>query len=833
MREFNVITKQTVSMFYRKIFFWLSSFSIVIIFSCSTTKKGVLNREYHALTSKYNVIFNGKEAFSVGEKILLEAFEENFFEFIPVEPIILRGEEVDQTTIVPGFDRAEEKAVKAIQKHSINIKNIQYNKEIEKAYLLLGKARYFDRRFFPALEAFNFLLKTGASWSNFLDAKIWREKTNIRLKNYELAIENLRPLARKLISKNKYFTIANATLADAFMNLKKQDSALYYIKRAALKESKRAFKARYLFLTGQLFESLEEKDSAQWAFKQIIDLKRKAPRKFFVQAIIKQNLLDTNLSSKYHAASFEKMLKNYENDPYEHSIYRALAELFFKRGKDSIGLGYLNRSLESVSLDPYTKIENLKFLYDYHFKKGNYLVSGGFLDKLLSLYEKNSTQYKRTNRKRENLNEVIFYEKTAQNTDSIIKLALLDKDEQLIYFENYINLKRQKEIQKLKEAEESVNSQSINRLKTSFYFYNPNQLLKGKQAFLSVWGDRPNLDNWRSSDAILAPKEFSAQDEKKSDKFFVIQETPESYVSLIPKEEEEIDSLILLNQQSYLQLGMIYKEKFNDYDLARNRLKKALDLNPPKGIASQALYHLYRIAEKDSIQIAESYRTNLIKNYADTPFAFLLNDPKNYDLSEIKTPELLYEKVLELFKEQKFSETLKEIELLTVISSGSRIEPKINLLKAHTIGRLEGISSWKKALNSVASKYSAFEEGIEAKNLIDKIESLQNLNDNSIVYKNYKWIFPFESSNNKAIDLFYSEIKLKTSIYNNSLSVSKDNYNGDYVFIVIHGIRDLNEIEVLKNRIEFDHEKLVNFDNFVTLASQYREYIINKTWKTN
>ena len=43
---------------------------------------------------------------------------------------------------------------------------------------------------------------------------------------------------------------------------------------------------------------------------------------------------------------------------------------------------------------------------------------------------------------------------------------------------------------------------------------------------------------------------------------------------LYPK-KEEIDSLILLNQQSYLQLGMIYKEKFNDFDLAQNRLKKA------------------------------------------------------------------------------------------------------------------------------------------------------------------------------------------------------------------------------------------------------------------
>ena len=820
-------------MFYRKTFFWLSLFSIFITLSCSTSKKGVLNREYHALTSKYNVIFNGKEAFSVGEEILLEAFEENFYDNIPVEPISLRGEDIDKTTIVPGFDRAEEKAIKAIQKHSINIKNIQYNREIEKAYLLLGKARYFDRRFFPALEAFNFLLETGASWSNFLDAKIWREKTNIRLKNYELAIENLRPLARKLISKNKYFSIANATVADAFMKLKKEDSTLYYIKRAAKNESKKTLKARYLFLTGQLFESIKERDSAQWAYKQIIDLNRKAPRKFFVQALLKQNLLDTSLAYSYHIESLEKMLKNYENDPYEHFIYRALAELYFKQKKDSIGLSYLEKSLESVSLDSYTKIENLKFLADHHLKKGNYVVSGGFLDKLLSIYEKNSTQYKRAKRKRENLNEVILYEKTAQNTDSIIKLALLDKDEQFMYFENYINLKRQKEIQKLKEAEESANSQSISRLKTAFYFYNPNQLLKGRQNFLTVWGDRPNLDNWRSSEAILAPKEFAIKDKKKSDNFFVIQETPESYVSLIPSKKEEIDSLILLNQQSYLQLGMIYKEKFNDFDLAQNRLKKALNLNPPNGIASQALYHLYRMAEKDSILIAETYRINLLNNYPDTPFAILLTDPKNYDLSKIKTPELLYEKVLKLFEDQKFSETLKEIELLTVISSGSRIEPKINLLKAHTIGRLEGISSWKKALNSVASDYSAFEEGIEAKNLIDKIESLQNLDDNSVIYKNYKWIFPFKSSNNKAIDTFYSQIKRETSIYNKSLSVSKDNYNEDYVFIVIHGIRDLNEIEVLKNRIEFDQENLVNFDNFVTLASQYREYIKNKTWKTN
>ena len=90
-------------------------------FSCSTTNKGFLNREYRSLISKYNILFNGKESFLIGETILEEAFEDNFYDLIKVEPINLRGENIDNSTIVPGFGRAEEKAVKAIQKHSILI----------------------------------------------------------------------------------------------------------------------------------------------------------------------------------------------------------------------------------------------------------------------------------------------------------------------------------------------------------------------------------------------------------------------------------------------------------------------------------------------------------------------------------------------------------------------------------------------------------------------------------------------------------------------------------------------------------------------------------------
>jgi hypothetical protein len=71
---------------------------------------------------------------------------------------------------------AETKATKAIQKHSMNIDGRERNFQIDEAYLLLGKARYYDQRFIPALDAFNYIYKYPNS-SNIYEAKIlWKNK---------------------------------------------------------------------------------------------------------------------------------------------------------------------------------------------------------------------------------------------------------------------------------------------------------------------------------------------------------------------------------------------------------------------------------------------------------------------------------------------------------------------------------------------------------------------------------------------------------------------------------------------------------------------------------
>ena len=60
--------------------------------------------------------------------------------------------------------------------------------------MLLGKARYYDQRFVPAQDAFNFILNRYPTSNNVNEARMWKAKTNIRLGNEDGAIEELSKL---------------------------------------------------------------------------------------------------------------------------------------------------------------------------------------------------------------------------------------------------------------------------------------------------------------------------------------------------------------------------------------------------------------------------------------------------------------------------------------------------------------------------------------------------------------------------------------------------------------------------------------------------------------
>jgi tetratricopeptide (TPR) repeat protein len=187
----------------------------------------------HALSAKDNILYNGQIALDKGIVALKGTYKDNFWQILPIERMQVT-EELDQpeTAKNANFERAETKATKAIQKHSMNINGMERNSQMDEAYLLLGKTRYYDQRFVPALEAFNYILYKSPASDKIHEARIWREKTNMRLENDALALKNLKYILKDIRLKNQVFADANATISQAFINVGKKDSAIASLKLA-------------------------------------------------------------------------------------------------------------------------------------------------------------------------------------------------------------------------------------------------------------------------------------------------------------------------------------------------------------------------------------------------------------------------------------------------------------------------------------------------------------------------------------------------------------------------------------------------------------------------
>ena len=779
-------------------------------------------------------MFNGEEALDIGSAILASQAQDNFLTILPVELITLDGEDENATASIPSFIRAEEKAVKAIQKHSMSFNGQQKNDQIHKAYLLLGKARYYDRRFLPALEAFNFLLGLNSDADIFYEGKLWREKTNLRLGNDELAVSNLKPLANNIPKKNKLFTAVNATLAQAFLNTQAIDSGLKYIQRAAAFEPKRIIQTRYRFIEAQLFDQLNQKDSAQLAFNSIVDLKRKAPRLYWMHAKLNALRIQAERSGESPEKALEKLSAVFENENFTHLIYRQMAQYHLSKGRDSLAKQFYNKSLKAPGIDPPTRRQNYRDLADNAFVRGSYVDTGAYLDSLLSQFPQESRQKTIVLQEREGLQEVIGFEKTIRETDSILTLTAMIPEEQLAFYQKAIDSKRAKELAKI-ELEKKPVFNLLNRSNgKQFYFYNKNLVILGKQAFASDFGNRPNADNWNRLESLNgAFVSEEGETNSTNDNTPIVKENAQAYVDLLPTDQTLLDSLSVLRNQAYLEVGILYKEKFKNFDLASERLKSLLVNSPSENQELNAWYHLYKMNTlKDSKQ-ALVYEDKITQKYPESRFARIIKDPENFQLLPNETPSIRYEALYALFLKQQYEEVLAQGDDLLVIFSGTPMVSKVAHLIANATGRLDGIEAWKKELQGLIDLYPNSEAAAQAKQTLGYTAATEQAEDPPKVYLNYKWIFPVLKENQE-------QIQQLTALVTQTLEAGKiphgnlslEVYDRDYIFLVVNDLRQQPTLEVIPQGETPTELSTAISNKFVVLSSLYKEIQLFKSWNT-
>lgn len=830
-------------------------FILLVLVSCSRKKDKFINRSYHAVTAEFNALYNGYLALEEGRESLNESYQDNYWDILPVERL-----EVLDEVFLPGqtrnesFSKAEEKAVKAIQKHSMNIDGKEKNPQMDEAYLLLGKARYFDQRFVPALEALNYILYKYPASDKINQARIWREKTNLRLENDELVIKNLKRLLKQEDLKDQDLADASSTLAQAYLNLKQIDTAIVKLEIASEATKNNDERGRYRFIQGQLYNELGYKDSANIAFDKVIELNRKTPRIYLISAYIEKiKNFDFDSGDKIALRELLSDLEeNRENRPYLDKIYHQIGVYYSKNTSDSLATAYYNKSLRTNSPDKILVAKNYQILGDMKFDASQYSLAGQYYDSTMNNLVVDSKPYRVIKKKRDNLEDVIFYEGVAQVNDSLLYLINLPETERLAYFEAFTDSleqkdKKEKEIREAAERNKGVitvnntigsqrnTTPGLPNQSASFYFYNPTTVAFGKNEFVKVWGNRPLEDNWRWSNktgtgGTIASGNSDLLASATEDELY----DPQFYISKIPSEGKDIDSIQKERNYAYYQLGLIYKEKFKEYELAKSKLQNLLKSNPEERLILPAKYNLYKIyealGENDEATIAKN---EIVSTYPDSRYAAILTNPELASLTDENTPESLYEKLYALHENQEYETVISKSEEYLSAFDGEPIVPKLELLKATATGRLYGYEAYRRAINYVAVTYANTPEGLKAQDIESKvlpqISSSDFLPENDSIANDFKVVFKFERSNPEAISGFKQELDtvLKNIKYYD-LKSSVDIYNASTALVLVHGFHNLTVAETFDQLLTKEDKRKIKVPYFAISSPNYQIVQIHK-----
>lgn len=726
----------------------------VAIYSCSSKKDSIISRNYHAVTTKYNVLFNGKEAFKQGIEGINNEYKDDWFQQLPIEPIAFdedkivvpkfnnsgpgagfggsnnKGEEKKSLTT---FEKAEDKAIKAIQKHGMNIDGIERNRQIDDAYLLLGKSRYYSQRFVPAVEAFNYVIAKYPNADLIAETKIWRAKAAIRMDNEERAIETLKLL---LVVRDTL----EANLPDVVKEQGHTALAMAYIKSDSLQKAKeqlhlatrtlenRAQSARNLFILGQMYSQENKKDSASLVFQKLANFK-KAPYKYKIRANVElaKNAPNDSVSTIV-LERLNKLIKIRENRPYLDALYYQRGVLY--QNKDSIQLAIedYNQSLRTKNGGEKQKTFTYEKLANLSFKADEYQNASAYYDSVLQIAKDTlNLRIRRIKRKHKNLASLIDFEEVVTTNDSIIRISSLSEEDQKKFFEEYIA--------KIKKADEDAAQLRLNQLafgnaggglagadKGNWYFYNSQSLSFGKSEFQKIWGTRKLEDNWRWSEkaTIGGAVQDSAKVTKTNAKYDL-----ETYLSAIPTDENVIDSLKIQRNQALYELGLIYKEQFKNQNLAKKRLERVATLNPAKELILPINWHLYQInTSLGDVQKATVYKNVILNDYPETKFAQIIKNPDTkFEEEEVAVNEVekTYKEIYYLYKDDKFEETIVKVDELLPTIPNSELLPKFELLKAFAIGKFKDKNAYKTALEFVAVSYGNTEEGKKAKEIVARL----------------------------------------------------------------------------------------------------------------
>lgn len=730
----------------------LYCFSCLVI-SCTTQKNTWVTRTYHSVTAKYNIFFNGNEAFKAGIKKVEAAHKEDYSQLLPIFKF---GNDNTAKSIAGDMDRTVKKASKVISMHSIKVKPAikkteltekekafyekgEYNPWVGNAYILMGKAQFYKHDFKLCLESFKYVVKYFPVEPVHYQALVWMARAYVQLNEMTEAQKFLDILGNDAQLPKKIKADYYLSYADFLIRKKDLKGAAASIEQGYVFVKVKDDRIRYIYILAQLYAKMGDNAKATEYYNRVI--KMNPPYEMVFNAMISQ------ASATFQGQNVEqirkqlnKLLKDQKNKEFQDQIYFALANLSMEEKKVEEALVLYKKSARVSVSNPRQKGRSYKTVADYYYERPDYIQAEAFYDSTLLVADQAFPDIDIVKSRAKNLTPLVINLRTVEFEDSVQKLATLSKKDLLALIDNKIEKLKQDEFEAKQKEQEKLQSQQfdqnfeqnnymaqIGQSSASWYFYNQTVKTLGENDFKRKWGNRKLEDNWRrlnkksssseSSDA--SADELTSTPENK--KLVTNTKTREYYLQYIPLNDSMMIESHNKIKDALFNAGVIYKDNLKEPLLALKEFRELNTRYPENDHLLSSYYNIYVIfKEKGDATNMEVYKNLIVNKFPDSKYAKFLSNP--HYLEELEREEKrvynLYDTIYTGYKNKQFQFVINKVEPALQEFKSTDMVPKFLYIRALAYGSLGDTLQYRNELKRVIKEYPKREEALSAKDMI-------------------------------------------------------------------------------------------------------------------
>ncbi len=748
-------------MLSRKTIYWvvLALPFIYGLVSCSVEKNTSLSRNYHNLTSHYNIYFNGNESYKRGIEKANKSVKNNYNHILD---LFLYENKAVNSAVSSDMKRAIDKATKVITVHSITVKpkvkegnqsakdrafydKNEYNKWVDDSYMLMGKAYMYQGEFFLATETFKHIMVTFPDEEIRYLAMIWLSRAYIMIGEEREAERILIALADEATLPKEYLRTYHTTRSQ--LHLKNQEYPVAAEQLEMAMEQKgvsKEDKIRYTYILAQLYEASDQNNLALAKYKRVTRYNPPYEMAFNARVSMAEVFESGKTSSNDLKKLLRKMLRDSKNMEYKDQIYFALGNIAMEEGARDEAIEYYQLSVSTSIQNQYQKGYSSLTLAEIFYETPDYILSAAYYDSAVSFLDRDYPGYAGLASLSASLGDLVYNVSTYELEDSVQMLAALPEEQRLAIIDGIIEevikeeeearLAEQQAMQELAFNQSMLygNSQTMGGREGQqggqWYFYNLNAKSFGQPEFRMKWGERTLEDNWRrKSKRILS--ELNLEQGAEADTLegggstpVLNNKTREFYLVTIPLTDSAMEISDGKLEESLFNIGVLYKEQLLDYDESIKAFKELIKRYPESGHGPSAHYYLYEL--DNNIQNpteAKYYANQLTVLYPESHYAKLLNNP-NY-LKELEEEEMLvvryYEGIFKLYQQKNYTGVITGADNAFVLYAEDPLIPKFQYIRAMALGALNGKEVMKVALDSLIAQHPSTEESLQAQEIID------------------------------------------------------------------------------------------------------------------